>query len=151
MTTAVSASSVSTFAPSPTPAPRPAAPAPAPSTGSGRSTMYGVPAAPAPVAAKVPLRPQTDEPLGLDDVDVLEEDHMPDGPGGDAMGYGGKASATAPTPYVDHDELPEERTTIGVEPEAAPLSPFGTEPGFDTYDAEGEVLDESDDPDPRHR
>ncbi len=125
-------------------------PVPAPPAAGTRSTMYGMPAAPAPAPAKIPTRPQTDEPLDLGDADVLDEDMLNNEGGDFAMNFGG--NKTAPLPLED-EEPEEESTSIGPPHEPPPLSPFGTEPGIDTFDAEDEILDESDDPisGPRHR
>jgi len=137
-----------------TPAPqaRTAPPSAAPGP---RSTMFG--AAPAPVAqvaTKVPTRPQTDEPVGLDDADVLEEG-MFDNEGGDfAMSFGGGN----PPLYREEGEGHDEATSIGDTPggEAAPLAPFpegGGDSAGHTHDVgyDDELLDEPVVPDPRRR
>ncbi|HTJ47759.1 MAG TPA: hypothetical protein VL463_36935 [Kofleriaceae bacterium] len=111
-------------------------------------------ARPAPVSAqmpavKVPARAQTDEPMDLGDADVLDEDLLAPEGGDFAMAFGvsNNPNQTAPSSTYD-DEVPDERTAIGNANE--PLSPFGSEPGADTYDAEGDVLGEEDDlPPPR--
>ena len=113
------------------------------------------PAPGAPPAAKVPVRPQTDEPLDLGDADVLDEDVLAPEAGDFAMAFGVSTSTssatTAPSPVFDDDEVADERTAIGNPGE--PLSPFTSEPGagLDTYDADDDVLGEEDDLDPRHK
>jgi hypothetical protein len=105
-------------------------------------------AAPVPVATKVPTRPQTDEPLDLGDADVLDDELLNNEGGDFAMAFG--VSSKPPAAAYD-DDVPEEKTAIGIPGEDPHTSPFATEGvGPDTYDAEGEVLDEADDPDPRH-
>jgi hypothetical protein len=122
------------------------APAPAP------SFRPSAPPAPAPTPApssfgKVPARPQTDEPLDLGDADVLDDEMLSPEGGDFAMPFG---VSSKPAPAYD-DDGPEEKTAIGVADEGPHTSPFATEgAGPDTYDAEADVLDESDDPDPRH-
>src|SRR5262245_38787101 len=79
----VSASTGPTPMTAPIAAPRSAPAAPPP------KSMYGVPVTPMNVpGAKVPERPDTDEPLGLDDADVLDEDLLEPEGGDFAMGFG---------------------------------------------------------------
>ena len=123
-----------------------------PMSASMPAPSYTPPAAPrpsapmtVPVAAKVPTRVQTEDPVALADDDVLDEDMLAPEGGDFAMAFG--VSSTKPVDTLD-DDVPEERTAIGV-PDAPTTSPFSpqTHPGFDTLDADGEILDESDDPD----
>jgi hypothetical protein len=123
-------------------------PAPAPASYSS----YAPPAAPrpsasmpVPPAAKVPARVQTEEPVDLGDDDVLDEDMLAPEGGDFAMAFG--VSNAKPVDTLD-DDVADERTAIGL-PDAPTTSPFTpeTHPGFDTLDADGEVLDEHDDPD----
>ncbi len=127
-------------------------PAPAPTAYSS----FGPPAAPrpsapmaVPVATKVPARVQTEEPVDLGDDDVLDEDMLAPEGGDFAMAFG--VSSSKPVDTLD-DEVPDEKTAIGL-PDAPTTSPFSpqTNPGFDTLDADGEILDESDDPDHHER
>ena len=136
----VSSSSASFGSFAPPAAPRPSAPMTAPP-------------GPAPVTTKIPDRAQTDEPLDLHDDDVLDEDMLAPEGGDFAMAFGVSSAKPAdPAPGYDDEDAPEEKTAIGL-PDEPHTSPFSTEtqPGFDTLDADGEILDEHDDPDPKRR
>ena len=127
---------------------------PAPAASSFGPPAAPRPSAPMPVAAKVPARVQTEDPVALADDDVLDEDMLAPEGGDFAMAFGVSSSKPVDTGTYD-DDVPDEKTAIGSPgsgdaPTTSPFSPQ-THPGFDTLDADGEILDESDDPDHHER